>query len=404
MSEVIKIENSVDLSVSLTTTLSDETTSTGEFKVNSGVQKLVYLGKGKDETISGTVTGLKYELDEFGAVNPIALQITENKSGKVVEVPLGLVKLCGEPEKEVESGSTITDVIANVEEGQVISMPAESFTSEKLELSKSVSIKGAQSNVSAVSEERRNDSVEGETVIDSPVVVANDASVDLIGVAVTSKGTAINLSKAEEVSMRNVKVVNIVPTAKKTMAVLGNKDEKSVKLEIKDCYFGNAAKNEEHPEYGLYNYFELTKPLTDGSVIENCYFAAEVCNHNAINIYAVEDNATITIKDCVFEKSVNAIRIGIIGDKRCTINIENCTYLATDEEYPEYAGLLLIQPYGKQTTDMSHITINIKNINNKTNAKQLWYKYAGSGDMQFDEYNVPTVIVDGRVELAPKKK
>lgn len=404
MSEVIKIENTTDLSVTLTTTLSDDSTSTGEFKVGEGVQKLVYLDRGKDGVISGTVKGIKYSLDSnCKDITILAFVISNNDNGEEVEIPVKLIKLCGTPEVKVEEGQDLSSVLSSIEDGQVISVPAttEGTEATPIEFSKSVTIKGAKTEVSALDESRANDSIEEETVLGA-VTTKEDVNISLIGVAVTGN---IDISTgSKEIGMRNCKMVNIVPTAAKTYPVLisSKTNPDSIKLEVRDCYFGNVKKDPEKDNYNIYNYFEISKPLIDGSIIENCYFAKEACTHNLINIYDVEDGATITIRNCVFEYSANAIRIGIKGDKHCTINIENCTYLDTCND--DYAGLFFIQPYASKTTDMSHITINVKGTVNKSNNKQLWYKYAGKSDMQFDEFNVPTVIVDGKIEMAPKKK
>lgn len=172
----------------------------------------------------------------------------------------------------------------------------------------------------------------------------------------------------------------------------GFKDTATV-LTIENCYFGN---NEADGENYIYNLFECNMKLADGSSISNNYFAKSNCTHNAINIYDVEDDAVITISGNVFEYSANAIRFGAIGSPKCTINIVDNTYLATDETYPEYAGLLLIQPYGKQTESYEDVEINIRNTKEPEGYEgQLYYIYCGENDTQLNVATRPSVYVDG---------
>jgi hypothetical protein len=178
---------------------------------------------------------------------------------------------------------------------------------------------------------------------------------------------------------------------------LGSGD--GVKLEIENCYFGNV--NSEATGK-IYNLFELGCKLLDGSYIKNNFFAEDICKHNVINIYEVEENSTITIENNTFEYSANAIRVGIKGEPKTTINVNKNTYLKTDEDNKDYAGLLLVQPYGTATTSFKNCTINLNKNINRSNVPQLYYSYAGSDDMQFTEFNIPTITLNGKVMQQPE--
>lgn len=169
-----------------------------------------------------------------------------------------------------------------------------------------------------------------------------------------------------------------------------------LKLIVENCYLGT---NTANSVGNIYNGLELNCILKDGSSISNNYFAAAACTHNAINIYAVEDGATIHIDNNHFEYSGNAIRIGIKGEPTCTIACNGNSYDATDST-DEYAGLLLVQPYGKQTTSFANCTIKIDDTVH-SDSKQLYYLYAGADDMQFTNFNKPTIIIDGITEVQP---
>ena len=159
------------------------------------------------------------------------------------------------------------------------------------------------------------------------------------------------------------------------------------RLNIDDCDFGDNNK--------AYNAMELNVQLADGSTINNNNFGI-VGTHNIINIYDVEDGATIDINDNVFAKAANGIRVGIRGDKSCTINIKRNRYESTDTG--EYAGLLLIQPYGTATQSMGDVVINLDDTINNSGESQLWYYYAGSGDAQLDIEDRPKVYINGELQ------
>ena len=114
-----------------------------------------------------------------------------------------------------------------------------------------------------------------------------------------------------------------------------------------------------------------------------------------INIYDVEDGATITIEGNTFEYSANAIRFGATGSPKCTVNITNNTFLETDST-PEYAGLMFVQPYGTQTVTMEDTVINIDNTTCPPNYDgQLFYVYCGENDTQLTEETYPKIYVNG---------
>lgn len=152
---------------------------------------------------------------------------------------------------------------------------------------------------------------------------------------------------------------------------------------------------------GVYNLFEICGSYADGSIISNNEFTADCCGHNQINIYAADDNANITISNNKFAKSANAIRVGTKGAvQNVNILINGNEYDDTDTD-PDWAGILLIQPYATQTDDMSGVTINLNNTINNTAEPQLWYYYAGTGDAQLTNAQKPDLYVDGVPQVYP---
>ena len=75
------------------------------------------------------------------------------------------------------------------------------------------------------------------------------------------------------------------------------------------------------------------------------------------------------------------------------INIKKNSYDSTD--VGEYAGLVLIQPYGQATTSMKNVVINIDDTINNSGEEQLWYYYAGMKDAQLAIEDRPKVYING---------
>ena len=96
-------------------------------------------------------------------------------------------------------------------------------------------------------------------------------------------------------------------------------------------------------------------------------------NNNAILVFGTQDDATITIKDCYFEKVSNVLRLSNhFNSTGITVNIENVEVGEWDSD-PDWAGLIILEDYlsyNKQAGDVAaanvfgdgKITINIKNL------------------------------------------
>ena len=119
------------------------------------------------------------------------------------------------------------------------------------------------------------------TVFTKPVVInAPEKDVVFNGVDFT-KDALIKITAAKSVTIKNCRFYGLAPT-KKAMGVTLNSD--NVKLVVEGCFFG--VNNDK-----LYNFFELTGKLADGSSISRNYFVGKCCTHNQVNIYNVMDDA-----------------------------------------------------------------------------------------------------------------
>lgn len=205
----------------------------------------------------------------------------------------------------------------------------------------------------------------------------------------------IMLTAANSVVFRNCRFYGLVPNAAKTYGILLDKAAE-MKLVIENSFFGANPNNGSNK---LYNLLELSGKLMDGSSISSNYFAADCCTHNQINVYAASDNATIKLNNNEVVYSANLVRIGVKGEPVCTIEMIGNTYYTTDSsDDGAWAGLALIQPYGKSTTSFNNMTVKIEGTVKPASSDQIIYLYAGSSDTKFNkETNYPKVYLDGEL-------
>lgn len=202
----------------------------------------------------------------------------------------------------------------------------------------------------------------------------------------------IEVKNASEVVIKNCRVynMNVEGAAKNYWLKIFN--DIPVKLTIENNYFGdNVGTNGK-----MYNLIEPTAQLMTGSSISNNYFAADCCTHNIINVYGCEDDASIKINGNVVEKTAGGIRLGVKGDKTCTINVRENKVLATNPEYvDEDQGLVTIQPYNKQTDSFANMTLIMSD--NELPCEQIVYAGYGKNDTALTEELMPKVIINGKV-------
>lgn len=258
--------------------------------------------------------------------------------------------------------------------------------SEALVMNQSVTIQGVNAGVSAAKGYRCSATVENETVFNGSLTVGEGAQVVLDGLTLT-ENAQIATNGAADIKLVNCRILGVKETEGKREGILKSASwDDEVTLDVQGCYFGDNA--------GMYNLFESNCTLQSNSIVKDCYFSENSYGNNAINLYKVADGAYINIVGNVFENSKNAVRVACKGAVDCVVNITNNTYYKTSD-VPEYAGLVLIQPYGKATTDMSGVTVNISGTKNESGLEQVVYYYTGSNNSQFTASQMPKVFVDG---------
>lgn len=220
-------------------------------------------------------------------------------------------------------------------------------------------------------------------------------SVVLDGFDFTGNGF-VKILNAASVEIRNCRVYGLnVEKAPKNYWLHVNSSA-PLKLTIERCYFGA------NPgvQGALYNLIEPNVVLADGTSISNNYFAKKCCTHNTINLYGAAESSCINVSSNVFELSAGTIRIGVKGQPTCTIAMDGNVIHKHDSAYAlDYAGLVTVQPYGKQTLSFANMTINMNG--NEAPTEQIIYGYSGSNDTALTDALMPTICIDGTEVTAP---
>lgn len=272
------------------------------------------------------------------------------------------------------SYKSLTDVISTLPDGGTVELLAGTY-SDNITLNKSIKI---VSTSGAVLTGQLSFSDSGSTPV----------SVELDGLVLKGNSTIV-MNNIAEFTMKNCVFGDHDFTA--TARSIVSSGTAPLKLVVENNRF---VKENEFS----YNIIEVSGSLTDGSRISNNIFDANCCTHNQISLYGVEEDATIKIEDNYCVRSANMVRLGFKGDPHCVVELNDNTYVETDAD-PLWAGLVLIQPFGTATTTFANMTVK---INRTTKPEgQLCYLYNGAKDMQFNDTNKPTVMVDGVVVTVP---
>lgn len=367
------------------------------------VRDLIYKSGTEDKSISGTVrvinaTTKNYTsgtsscppepyVHKYVTIGSLIIDSSAQYDAELTKVSISnIVDIGG----VTENGGAITvgvgeqykplaDVIASAPEGAVINLKGGEYEAP-LALNKSITIVGDGTAV-----------LTGPLTINAAPAVARVAGekaepvvVHLEGVEL-AKDAIITADGIDELELVNCTFGELNDTGDKIYPVkLG---ENPVLLTVEGCTFKDQFAN-------VYNILELNCQLKDGSRICNNRFEGKSCTHNQINLYNVVDGATITIENNWCAMSANLLRIGFKGAPAdVVVNVNNNTCDATSDD--DWAGLMIIQPYGNKTTSYAGLTVNLKG--NTCPGEQLAYVYSSKDGMHFTEETNPTIVVNGEV-------
>ena len=143
--------------------------------------------------------------------------------------------------------------------------------------------------------------------------------------------------KAENVNINNLQVTGDFPKSTSNSVIKINDTENIL---FKDMTFNSS---------DVYNGIEIglssdNSKLPKNIIFDNCRFEGSFSN-NAILIFGTQNNATITLNNCYFEKISNALRLSNKSNASgVTVNIINCTVDEWDSN-PLWSGFLICEDY-----------------------------------------------------------
>ena len=143
--------------------------------------------------------------------------------------------------------------------------------------------------------------------------------------------------KAENVNINNLQVTGDFPKSTSNSVININDTENII---FKDMTFNSS---------NVYNGIEIglssdNSKLPKNIIFDNCRFEGSFSN-NAILIFGTQNNATITLNNCYFEKVSNALRLSNKSNASgVTVNIINCTVDEWDSN-TLWSGFLICEDY-----------------------------------------------------------
>lgn len=380
--EAIKMGCYLKYSVEIKTSLTDG--KNFNFRINEGddIVDFTYLDRGGDTTTIMRVITFTFD----SHLEPRTI-IGIDMDGRLREIDIIAIKSAG-----ISVSPVVSDISKAIADSEGFVSIGSGVINEEIAVTKDTVIRGNYTGIAGNSNIR---GTENETVLSGKFVVTKGISLTLDGVTLT-EDALLTFDGSPEVTIMNCRIENLTKNADRTFAVNMPMSDVSTLVNIKNNYFGN--NYEEDGKNSIYNFLELTNKLATHSQISGNYFAKGVSKNNDICIYNVNEDAVINITGNTWELSNNGIRIGMMGEPRCTINVEDNEYKETSDD--EYAGLMLIQPYSTKTISFKNAMIII-NRTKHTDKKQLYYFYMNPTDTQITEDKKPTIIVNGTVEVSP---
>ena len=153
----------------------------------------------------------------------------------------------------------------------------------------------------------------------------------------------------------------------------------------------------------VYNGVEIglnSEKLPKNILFENCKFEGTFSN-NAILVFGTQNDATITLSNCTFDKLSNALRLSNKSNASgVTVNIINCSVNQWEETNKEYGGFLICEDYTSDASSVDSnnlfgngkITINFMNLTHK--GEKVIYSNASKCCGTKDENQVVYVYAD----------
>ena len=226
---------------------------------------------------------------------------------------------------------TVNDLKANI---PILSAKVELLESKVDNLEKSNSeIVETYDGSQELNDEAKAYSISNANITNSPSITAKSV---ILNDSTLTNNARMQI-KAENVNINNLQVTGDFPKSTSNSVIKINDTENIL---FKDMTFNSS---------DVYNGIEIglssdNSKLPKNIIFDNCRFEGSFSN-NAILIFGTQNNATITLNNCYFEKISNALRLSNKSNASgVTVNIINCTVDEWDSN-PLWSGFLICEDY-----------------------------------------------------------
>ena len=221
------------------------------------------------------------------------------------------------------------------------------------------------------SSEKVEDFTGGDTINDSSKSVVVESAAIQTTSTVNAKSVVMNNSSLSENARMKVNASNVEMN---NLAVSGDfpKTDGNAVMSINDAETV-VYKNMTFDSSNVYNGIEIglnSNTLPKNVLFDNCKFTGAFSN-NAILVFGTQDNATITLNNCSFDKVSNGLRLSNKSNvSGVTVNILNCSVGEWDSNL-QWRGFLICEDYTSKTEEEANtnnlfapekITVNFVNL------------------------------------------
>ena len=277
------------------------------------------------------IVGQKYMMQPTGLYT-VSIKITDGVYSVFQAAKVEEFAIISKINTQIESlYQTVNDLKSNI---PILSAKVELLESKVDNLEKSNSeVVETYDGSQELNDEAKVYSISNANITNNPSITAKSVMLN----DSTLTNNARMQIKAENVNINNLQVNGDFPKSTSNSVIKINDTENII---FKDMTFNSS---------DVYNGIEIglssdNSKLPKNIIFDNCRFEGSFSN-NAILIFGTQNNATITLNNCYFEKISNALRLSNKSNASgVTVNIINCTVDEWDSN-PLWSGFLICEDY-----------------------------------------------------------
>lgn len=331
------------------------------------------------------IVGQKYMMQPTGLYT-VSIKITDGVYSVFQAAKVEEFAIISKINTQIESlYQTVNDLKSNI---PILSAKVELLESKVDNLEKSNSeVVETYDGSQELNDEAKVYSISNANITNSPSITAKSV---ILNDSTLTNNARMQI-KAENVNINNLQVTGDFPKSTSNSVIKINDTENII---FKDMIFNSN---------NVYNGVEIglnSEKLPKNILFENCKFEGTFSN-NAILVFGTQNDATITLSNCTFDKLSNALRLSNKSNASgVTVNIINCSVNQWEETNKEYGGFLICEDYTSDASSVDSnnlfgngkITVNFMNLTHK--GEKVIYSNASRCCGTKDENQVVYVYAD----------